>query len=238
MKVIWNIAKIELQMLFYSPVAWLVILIFVFQTSWVFSERIFDYAQEQEMEQNLRYIGDGIFNRLFTDVLQYLYLYVPLLTMGLMSRDFAGGTIKLLQSSPLNNKEIVLGKFLAMVVFAWIFVGIMFLYVVMGIILIENLDVCWLLTALLGIFLLVCAYASIGLFMSTISRYQIVAAMGTFILLGFLNYVNTLWQGVAFVRDITFWLSISGRAEQFVRGMICSEDVIYSPCGDKCTKIC
>lgn len=227
MKVIWNIAKIELQMLFYSPVAWLVILIFVFQTSWVFSERIFDYAQEQEMEQNLRYIGDGIFNRLFTDVLQYLYLYVPLLTMGLMSRDFAGGTIKLLQSSPLNNKEIVLGKFLAMVVFAWIFVGIMFLYVVMGIILIENLDVCWLLTALLGIFLLVCAYASIGLFMSTISRYQIVAAMGTFILLGFLNYVNTLWQGVAFVRDITFWLSISGRAEQFVRGMICSEDVIY-----------
>ena len=63
--------------------------------------------------------------------------------------------------------------------------------------------------------------------MSTISRYQIVAAMGTFIVLAFLNYVNMLWQGVEFVRDITFWLSISGRAEQFISGMICSEDVIY-----------
>lgn len=231
MRIIWKIAKIELQMLFYSPVAWLVILIFVFQTGWFFSDRIFEYAREQEMGKltgwGLSYVGHNVFNMLLYNILQYLYLYIPLLTMGLMSRDLAGGTIKLLHSSPLSNREIILGKFLSMVVFALVLVGIVFVYVVIGMILIENLDVMWLLTALLGFFLLICAYASIGLFMSTISRYQIVAAMGTFIVLAFLNYVNMLWQGVEFVRDITFWLSISGRAEQFISGMICSEDVIY-----------
>lgn len=231
MRIIWKIAKIELQMLFYSPVAWLVILIFVFQTGWFFSDRIFEYAREQEMGEltgwSLSYVGHNVFNMLLYNTLQYLYLYIPLLTMGLMSRDLAGGTIKLLHSSPLSNREIILGKFLSMVVFALVLVGIVFVYVVIGMILIENLDVMWLLTALLGLFLLICAYASIGLFMSTISRYQIVAAMGTFIVLAFLNYVNMLWQGIEFVRDITFWLSISGRAEQFISGMICSEDVIY-----------
>lgn len=233
MRIIWKIAKTELQMLFYSPVAWLVILIFVFQTGWTFSERIFEFAREQATGQvmgygwTLSYLGSNIFGRLFVYILQYLYLYIPLLTMGLMSRDLAGGTIKLLQSSPLSNKEIVLGKYLSMVIFALVLVGIIFIYVLIGMILIENLDVVWLLTALLGFFLLICAYASIGLFMSTISRYQIVAAMGTFLLLAFLNYVNQLWQGITFVRDVTFWLSISGRAEQFVQGMICSEDVIY-----------
>lgn len=233
MRIIWKIAKTELQMLFYSPVAWLVILIFVFQTGWTFSERVFEFAKEQATSQALgyggsvSYLGVNIFGRVFNGILQYLYLYIPLLTMGLMSRDLAGGTIKLLHSSPLSNREIVLGKFLSMVIFALVFVGIIFIFVLVGIILIENLDVAWLLTALLGFFLLICAYASIGLFMSTISRYQIVAAMGTFILLGFLNYVNQLWQGIEFVRDITFWLSISGRAEQFIDGMICSEDFIY-----------
>ena len=220
-------------MLFYSPVAWLVILIFVFQTGWTFSERVFEFAKEQATSQALGYggslshLGHNIFSRMLYGILQYLYLYIPLLTMGLMSRDLAGGTIKLLHSSPLSNREIVLGKFLSMVIFALVFVGIIFIFVLVGMILIENLDVAWLLTAVFGFFLLTCAYASIGLFMSTISRYQIVAAMGTFILLGFLNYVNQLWQGIEFVRDITFWLSISGRAEQFVNGMICSEDLIY-----------
>ena len=233
MRIIWKIAKTELQMLFYSPVAWLVILIFVFQTGWTFSERVFEFAKEQATSQALGYggslshLGHNIFSRMLYGILQYLYLYIPLLTMGLMSRDLAGGTIKLLHSSPLSNREIVLGKFLSMVIFALVFVGIIFIFVLVGMILIENLDVAWLLTALFGFFLLTCAYASIGLFMSTISRYQIVAAMGTFILLGFLNYVNQLWQGIEFVRDITFWLSISGRAEQFVNGMICSEDLIY-----------
>ncbi|WP_294142111.1 Gldg family protein, partial [uncultured Sanguibacteroides sp.] len=70
-------------------------------------------------------------------------------------------------------------------------------------------------------------YAAIGLFMSSLTSYQIVAAVGTLAILAVLSYVKGLWQEIDLVRDITFWLAIDGRAGEFVRGLICSEDVIY-----------
>ena len=48
--------------------------------------------------------------------------------------------------------------------------------------------------------------------------------MLTLTILGVLNYVGSMWQDVEFVREITYWLSISGRANEFIRGLICSED--------------
>ena len=80
---------------------------------------------------------------------------------------------------------------------------------------------------ILGIYLRICAYGAIGLFMSSITSYQVVAAMGTLAVLAALNYVGEVGQDYAFVRDITYWLSISGRAYQFIDGLICTEDVLY-----------
>ena len=66
---------------------------------------------------------------------------------------------------------------------------------------------------MLGLYLLVCAYAAIGLFMSSITSYQVVAAMGTLAVLAVLNFVGDMWQDIDFVRDITYWLAINGRAQ-------------------------
>ena len=63
--------------------------------------------------------------------------------------------------------------------------------------------------------------------MSSITSYQVVAAMGTLAVLAALNYVGEVGQDYAFVRDITYWLSISGRADEFINGLICSEDLFY-----------
>lgn len=63
--------------------------------------------------------------------------------------------------------------------------------------------------------------------MSSLTSYQVVAAMLTLTILGVLNYVGGMWQDVEFVREITYWLSISGRATEFIRGLICSEDLLY-----------
>ena len=63
--------------------------------------------------------------------------------------------------------------------------------------------------------------------MSTLTSYQVVAAMGTLAVLAVLNYIGDVGQDIQFVREITYWLSISGRSHQFIEGMICSEDVIY-----------
>lgn len=227
MNMIYKIAKTELQMLFYSPVAWLVLIIFMFQSGMIFSGMIEMIEREQAMGYDTIFISASLFNRLFYNIQDYLFLYIPLLTMGLVSRDLAGGTIKLLHSSPMTNSQIILGKFLSMMIFALLLVGIFVLYVIYSLFVVENFDLCYILTGILGIYLLICTYASIGLFMSTISSYQIIAAVGTFVLLTFLNFVSGIWQDIDFVRDITFWLSLRGRAESFTGGLISSEDMIY-----------
>lgn len=227
MNMIYKIAKTELQMLFYSPVAWLVLIIFTFQSGLIFTNAIEMVEREQAMGYDPMFISSSLFGRLFYTVQDYLFLYIPLLTMGLVSRDLAGGTIKLLHSSPMTNTQIILGKFFSMMIFAFLLVGIFVIYVIYSLFMVEHFDVLYILTGILGIYLLICTYASIGLFMSTISFYQIIAAVGTFVLLIFLNFVSSIWQDIDFVRDVTFWLSLRGRAESFTGGLISSEDVVY-----------
>ena len=143
LSMIYKISKTELQTLFYSPIAWLIIVIFTFQTSMGFSGVMGDLVKSQELGYGLQSVTKNIFGGwmgLFSTVQQYLYLYIPLLTMGLMSREFSSGEVKLLYSSPVTNTHIVLGKFLAMMVFALVLVGILLVYVIFGMCTVESFD--------------------------------------------------------------------------------------------------
>lgn len=230
MKTIYRLAKTELGILFYSPIAWLILIIFTFQASMNYTDSV---------ESSLRYqdLGYGAYNTtmgwlagmngMFAQIQGYLYLYIPLLTMGLMSRELNSGSIKLLYSSPVTNTQIILGKYMAVVVYALILVAILMVYVLFAAFAIKSMDFPAAMSGVLGLFLLTCAYGAIGLFMSTLTSYQVVAAMGTLAVLAVLNFIGRVGQSIDFVRDITYWLSISGRATELVDGMICSEDVIY-----------
>ena len=105
----------------------------------------------------------------FKTLQEYLYLYIPLLTMGLMSGELSSGSIKLLYSSPVRNSQIILGKYLSMLVYGLVLIGIICVYVIYSAFVVKQLDVSMVLTGLLGIYLLICAYAAIGLFMSSIT---------------------------------------------------------------------
>lgn len=231
MRQIIRIARTELQMLFYSPVAWLILIIFSFQTAMAFADTISGFVTTKDLGYSL----NGVTLNVYTDAFRgffgrlqnYLYFYIPLLTMGMMSRELSSGSIKLLYSSPINDTQIITGKFLSVVTYALLMTGIVFMFVIYGACTIENFDFVSTLPGLLGIFLLICTYGAVGLFMSSITSYQVVAAMGTFAIFAVLSYVSRLWQDIAFVRDIMYWLSINGRANEFISGMICSEDVIY-----------
>ena len=230
MKMIFKIAKTELQTLFYSPVAWLILIIFTFQASILFTN-VFDMSvKSQSLEYQLDNVTlftfGGMFG-LFSGIQQYLYLYIPLLTMGLMSRELSSGSIKLLYSSPVTNKQIVLGKYLAMMLYGLLLMAILSIFVIYSAFAIKSFDFICVLAGLLGLYLLTCAYSAIGLFMSSLTSYQVVSAMGTLAILAALSLVRGVWQDMEVVRDITFWLSINGRADEFVNGLICSEDVLY-----------
>jgi len=230
-KIITRIARTELATLFYSPVAWLLLLAFACQVGIDFGTIITEIAKIPVMDREITFsITAGVVlghNGLYEAIQDTIYLYIPLLTMNLMSREYASGSIKLLYSSPVNSIQIVLGKFLSMVVFALIFLVILALPMIALDYTTPNIDVPLILAALLAMFLLILTYCSVGLFMSTLTSYQIVAAVATFSTLTFLNYIGKIGQSSPFLRDITYWLSLKGRASEMVGGLICSDDIVY-----------
>ena len=119
MRNVYTIAKTELRMLFCSPIMWVLLLIFVMQASGIFSGLCWRIAHNNEW-------GDGYFSPgsfgfimgMWMSTCGSLHFYIPLLTMGLISRELSTGSIKLLYSSPISNAQIVLGKFFSPVMFA------------------------------------------------------------------------------------------------------------------------
>jgi ABC-2 type transport system permease protein len=234
MKTTFKIAKTELALLFYSPIAWFLLVAFLFQSGLAYTSSIEGYLTQQQMGGiGLRYL-QFITNNLFAtpygiwpSLAGKLYLYLPLLTMGLMSREISSGTIKLLYSSPIKVREIILGKFMAMMVYNLVLILILALIVGCALFNIRSADAGLLFSGLFGLYLLLCAYAAIGLFMSCLTSYQVVAALSTLVLLAVLSYIGTVWQDKDFVRDLTYFLSISGRADHMLQGLINTKDILY-----------
>lgn len=231
MKLIYRIAKAELQMLFYSPVAWFLLVIFTVQTGMFFTAQYEWFMKGNELGNghvsmaSMRLFPMGLWGI----VQNYLYYYIPLLTMGLISKELSSGSIKLLYSSPIRNSQIILGKFLSMVLYAALMCGILSLYVIYAEFTVKDFELPMVLVGLLGLFLLTCTYVAVGIFMSSLTAYQFVAAIDAFIVLMLLSLVGRWWQEYDIVRDITYWFSINGRASTFINGMICSEDLLYFP---------
>ncbi len=230
-KVIFNIAKTELKMIFSTPVAWMMLIVFMVLCGLFFSSVFEMYVNAQAGGSNLSFVTNGVFCSdslgLFPKVQSYLFLFIPLVTMGMLSRDISSGSIRLLYSSPVTDTQIVLGKFVAMLGFGLAMMAVVLMYVIFGCIVIDSPDIPLILTGMLGLFFLICTYSAIGIFMSSLTSYQVVAALATFAILAALNYVRNVGQTIVWVREITWWLSISGRCEEFINGLICSEDVIY-----------
>jgi ABC-2 type transport system permease protein len=225
-----KIARLEISILFYSPVAWLVLAIFMVQSGTGFFGMLGGlqelFMMGEKADNLTRLLFPGI-NGLFDKVLQTLYLYIPLLTMGLISREISSGSIKLLLSSPVKIREFILGKYLAMLYYALMLIAILGIYSFIGTLIIKDADTGLILAGLLSLFLLTATYAAIGLFMSSLTGYQVVAAISTLAVFAALKYVGSIGQSIDFVRDLTYFLSLSGRTENMLNGLITSGDIIY-----------
>ena len=231
MRVIYKIAKSELGTLFYSPIAWLILVIFVFQVFGSFAN-LLEYTvnaktlgQMQGYQSYMLFVIGGFAP--YTTIQSTLYLYIPLLTMGLMSREYSSGSIKLLFSSPISSLQIILGKYFSMLIYGLIMMGSVLVLVVVAFFSIKDFDLSLVLSGWLGLYLLMATYAAIGLFMSTLTSYQIIAALGTLTFISFLNFIGSLWQHIEGVREVMYWFSLKGRADESIRGLICSEDILY-----------
>lgn len=129
MRIITRIAKNELRHLFYSPVAWFLAIVMLVMCASFYTNLMYLIAKMGSMNARLNpeaILGSVdsstfiLFNNpigFFVKALKQLYLFVPLLTMAVISREFNSGTIKLLYSSPIKLRQIVLGKYLGLMAF-------------------------------------------------------------------------------------------------------------------------
>src|SRR5690606_14244491 len=103
--------------------AWFLLILFLVQVTMDYTAKIEYYVSVQELGNDIRNLTFNFFANpqtgglFISGVLSNLYLYIPLITMGLISREINGGTIKLLFSSPVKLSSIVLGKYVAMLAF-------------------------------------------------------------------------------------------------------------------------
>ncbi|HVK46447.1 MAG TPA: Gldg family protein [Pseudobacter sp.] len=234
-----QIAKAELRNLFYSPVAWFLAIAFLVLCGYFYTATMYPIAKGQDIAAELFpgknmlelfpltllfYLAPG---GIFQVALQNLYLFIPLLTMGMISREVNNGTIKLLYSSPVKLRHLIIGKYLALMIYNLVLVCILGIFMVNGLFHFRNPDYGLLISAALGFYLLTCAYGAIGIFMSSLSTYQIISAIGTFIIIFILSRIGTVWQDIPVVSDITYFLFLAGRTKRMLEGLIASKDVVY-----------
>lgn len=234
MNIIFYIAKNELRKFFYSPIAWLVLTIFMVQLAYGFTlslDRLLGYDALKSLAFRSNYSGtvligrgsDGIFNMIRNS----LFIYIPLLSMGLVSRELNTGSYKLLASSPIKVYQIVLGKYFAMLIFSLLFIAIITCFAGIGSLIIQDFQWSLLVPGLVATFLLIACYASIGLYVSSNTPYPLVAGIGTFGLLTLLNFSHNLGQEVPVLGELFYWLSMAGRSKQMMSGLLSSSSVVY-----------
>ena len=230
---VWSLVKKEVRAYFSSPIAYVVIAGFLLLVGFFFYSLIswFNSAAMQMM-QNPYYaqqvnINEMVFSPLFHNMTVILILVAPLLTMRLLAEEKKSGTDELLFTSPLSVGEIVLGKYIAALVMWTIMLGLTALLSVFAFAY-GNPELAPWLTGYLGLFLMGALFIASGLFFSSLTENQIVAAfltVVTLLLLLVLNWVTS--SGGGSWRAVLGYLSFSGHFEDMTRGILDTKDVVY-----------
>ena len=218
-----RIAWRELRNLFLSPLAWCVLAMVQLILAWMFLASVEGFRGNPA---GVAGVTDTVAAGLYSVSTVVMLLVIPLLTMRLVSEERRSGSLTLLLSAPVRISEIVLGKYLGLLAFLAIMVGmitLMPLSLAMG----THLDYGKLASDVLGLLLLVGAFAAAGLYMSTLTRQPVVAAISTFGLLLFLWVVNWLSQGDARYSAVLHYVSLIDHYGSLLRGSFDSSDVIY-----------
>jgi gliding motility-associated transport system permease protein/gliding motility-associatede transport system auxiliary component len=115
-----------------------------------------------------------------------------------------------------------------MMFYCLLFIVILVMFCLTGGTMIRNLDTGALVPALVGTYLVILAYSAIGLFMSSLTPYQVVAALSTLAVLASMSYIDNVGQGLAFMRALTSFLAVGARvAGNLNQGLFSSADVLY-----------
>lgn len=223
------IAGRELRSLFLSPLAWSILGVAQGILAWAYLVQLDNFITLQPRLPTMEGapgVTDMIIMPLFSLLGIMLLLVMPLLTMRLISEERRNKTLALFLSSPVSVRDIVLGKFLAVLGFVGVLLALLLL-MAFAMSLGTRLDYGQIAAGLLGLSLMLAAFAAIGLYISCLTRHPTVAAVITFGILFMLWIVSWAAQAGAEGDAALRWLSIVQHQESFYRGLIDTVDIFY-----------
>ena len=233
MKNSWIIAKRDLGSFFNSPIFYVITTVFLIIYSYIFvnilsffSMQSMQSGQFQQMGIALN-INEMVIEPSFQNMAVVLLLIIPIVTMRSFAEEKKSKTFRLLLSSPVHLKEIIWGKFLACMIVITVMVLISS-YSIGFLFMIGEPDIGPVLTGYIGVLLTAGCYVSIGIFASSLTENQIVAAIITF---GFSLFMWVIGWGAQTANSTTGqvlqYLSVIEHMDRFLKGMIETSDLAY-----------
>jgi len=204
----------ELKSYFNSPIAYIVIIVFLVIVGWFFTSGFF--------ANNVASL------RPMFDLVPFVFLFfIPAITMRSFSEEKKQGTIELLLTKPVKDYELVLGKFLAAVVLTAITLLPTLLYFITSLVLGET-DIGGVIGGYLGLILMGGVYIGIGIFASSLTENQVVAFIISFIAVFALFMMGKILMQVSpgLVSAVEF-ISTDYHFANISRGVIDTRNLIY-----------
>ncbi|MBN1634976.1 MAG: ABC transporter permease subunit [Deltaproteobacteria bacterium] len=226
----------ELYIYFSSPIFYVVAGIFLcitgifFYNNMVYVSLLASQIAQYQISTGIS-LNDILLRPLFADMSLLILFLIPIISMRLYAEERAQGTIELLFTYPLSDLQILAAKYLAGLT-VLVVIGACTLVLMVLISLITSADWGLIISSYLGLLLMVSAFLALGVFASSLTRNQIVAAsISLGLILGFWAigwFANTINTGpiATFLKEI----SLLGHLGSFLKGMVTLKDIAFYFC--------
>ena len=228
MSTVASIFKREVKSYFSSPVAYIVLVVFLVLSGLFFFIYVHGFVESQYDPRLQSYgrklnLNDFVITPYFGTINILLLLMIPLITMRLLAEEKKNFTSELLFTSPIGSLQIVVGKYLAS--FFLFIVMLALSYINVGVLqFVGNPDPFVILTGYIGLVLLGGSFLAVGLFASSLTENQIVAAIVSFglLLIFWIMGATSDPEG-----SVLGYMSIINHFEGFTKGVVDIKDVVY-----------
>lgn len=221
MKPIWIIARKELNTFFDSLIAYILLILFLGLSgffTWIYGV----------FRPDIFIGGEATLEPFFDTSYATLFLLIPALTMRLIAEEKKTGTIELLLTKAVSDRQVVLGKFFSSIIL--IVIALLFtLPYVITVASIGNVDNGQVIFGYLSLLLMSAVYVSLGLYLSSITSNQIVAFLLTLFVGAIFHFIFFLISvySKGGIGDFFSMLSMSTHTGNLQRGVFDTKDIIY-----------
>jgi len=228
------ILKKELRTLFLSPMAYMVMGVFFTITGYLFVVLNLNYgklclhALGNPMAPDMMNLSEMVIRPLFDNLIFLFLILVPMLTMRSFTEEKKMGTVELLYSYPLTDWQLIGGKLLGILIMAITMVGITFIYPILLFVLAPQGGLEWgmIFSCYGGVFLLLLAFVSLGIWASSLTDNLVISYLITFGSLLFFWIIGWMDKFVSYpLLKALSSLSLVKHTGNFYKGVINTWDI-------------